>query len=209
MDVLRTFSLDFDPSKLACDRDLVNNALNLKGGCNGTPQEVTTAVRRTERLQLRCCPLLHPRSNHFKIQILVQNGKPRNAALELRIRRAEQPPKVPEASDRRTRMKVDRRLTEHNPNVFYELAIRHAKRKAVVLLIQKGQRIPFDVAPNRVIHYDTADWNSPGQCVNELKQQIEAVLKDPLAAYNPISAAIDFLALRGSSDPFKQIVAEL
>jgi hypothetical protein len=106
-------------------------------------------------------------------------------------------------------MKVDRRLTEHNPNVFYELAIRHAKRKAVVLLIQKGQRIPFDVAPNRVIHYDTADWNSPGQCVNELKQQIEAVLKDPLAAYNPISAAIDFLALRGSSDPFKQIVAEL
>ena len=106
-------------------------------------------------------------------------------------------------------MKVDRRLTEHNPNVFYELAIRHAKRKAVVLLIQKGQRIPFDVAPNRVIHYDTADWNSPGQCVNELKQQIEAVLKDPLAAYNPISAAIDFLALRGSSDPFKQIVAEI
>src|ERR1035438_4976811 len=116
VDVLRTFCFDLDPSKLACDQDLVNDVLNLKGGCNGTPQEVTAAVRRTERLQLRRYPLLHPRSNNFKIQILVQNGKPRNASLELRVWRAEQPPKVPEASDRKTRMKVDRCRVSHRWN---------------------------------------------------------------------------------------------
>jgi len=29
-------------------------------------------------------------------------------------------------------------LTDHNPNVFYELALRHAFRKPVIQIIQKG-----------------------------------------------------------------------
>ena len=36
-------------------------------------------------------------------------------------------------------------LSEHNPNVFYELAVRHALKKPIVQLIQAGQKIPFDV----------------------------------------------------------------
>src|ERR1039457_4939766 len=43
-------------------------------------------------------------------------------------------------------------LTDHNPNVFYELAVRHVVRKQLILLIERGQSIPFDVAPNRVIY---------------------------------------------------------
>lgn len=100
-------------------------------------------------------------------------------------------------------------LTDHNPNVFYELAVRHAKRAPIVLLIEKGQPIPFDLIPNRVIHYDLNDWNSPRRCVEELHQQIEAVLQDPASAYNPISAAIDLANLSASSDPLGQIVATL
>jgi hypothetical protein len=34
-------------------------------------------------------------------------------------------------------------LTGHNANVFYELAIRHAIRKPVLQLIQKGEQIPL------------------------------------------------------------------
>src|SRR5688500_15553907 len=34
-------------------------------------------------------------------------------------------------------------LTERNPNVFYELALRHAIRKPLVQLIKKGESIPF------------------------------------------------------------------
>src|SRR3954464_14465268 len=36
-------------------------------------------------------------------------------------------------------------LTDHNPNVMYELAIRHAAQKPFVQLIDKNQTIPFDV----------------------------------------------------------------
>ena len=34
-------------------------------------------------------------------------------------------------------------LTERNPNVFYELAIRHAIRKPIIQIIRKGENIPF------------------------------------------------------------------
>jgi hypothetical protein len=40
---------------------------------------------------------------------------------------------------------------EPNPNVMYELGIRHALDMPVVMLAWKGQRLPFDVAHQRVI----------------------------------------------------------
>ena len=45
-------------------------------------------------------------------------------------------------------------LTKRNPNVFYELAVRHAVGKPVILLGEFGDDIPFDVAAQRVIFYD-------------------------------------------------------
>jgi hypothetical protein len=36
-------------------------------------------------------------------------------------------------------------LSDPNPNVFYELAIRQAIGKPLVQIIQKDEKIPFDV----------------------------------------------------------------
>lgn len=45
-------------------------------------------------------------------------------------------------------------LTGINPNVFYELGIRHVFSKSgTVLIISKGETIPFDNASHRVIQY--------------------------------------------------------
>ena len=43
-------------------------------------------------------------------------------------------------------------LTDHNPNVFYELALRHAFGKPVIPIIKEGQRIPFDNNQVRTKH---------------------------------------------------------
>ena len=45
-------------------------------------------------------------------------------------------------------------LTDHNPNVFYELAVRDTMSLPVIRVIKTGQRIPFDVADLRTIQID-------------------------------------------------------
>ena len=47
-------------------------------------------------------------------------------------------------------------LSYHNPNVFYELAIRHMLRKPVVQLMRGVDKIPFDVNQVRTITVDTS-----------------------------------------------------
>lgn len=45
-------------------------------------------------------------------------------------------------------------LTDHNANVWYELGIRHALRIGTVMLIEEGQRIPFDISAYGVLTYE-------------------------------------------------------
>lgn len=44
-------------------------------------------------------------------------------------------------------------LTGHNPNVFYELAVRHATGKPYIQIIKSNESIPFDVSDFRTVRY--------------------------------------------------------
>ncbi|MCJ7511054.1 MAG: hypothetical protein MUP14_09255 [Dehalococcoidia bacterium] len=100
-------------------------------------------------------------------------------------------------------------LTDWNPNVFYELAVRHAVRKPVVQIIQAGQRIPFDVAGTRTIELDHRDLDSADRCRGEIARQIRAVEKDVSQVDTPISVAIDLQSLRRSENPLEKSNAEI
>jgi hypothetical protein len=45
-------------------------------------------------------------------------------------------------------------LTGHNPNVFYEVAVAEAAARPLILLIDTGSEIPFDISTRRVLQYD-------------------------------------------------------
>lgn len=100
-------------------------------------------------------------------------------------------------------------LTGMNANVYYELAVRHAIKKAVVQIIHQGDKIPFDVSMTRTISFDYRDLDSVAYCKEELKKQIENVEKDPSKVDSPISAAIDLQTLSRSDNILEKTNAEI
>lgn len=66
-------------------------------------------------------------------------------------------------------------LTGGNPNVFYELALRHAVNKPYIQLIEENQIIPFDVSVVRTIKYNLGDLDAVERTKAELSKQIEMI----------------------------------
>jgi hypothetical protein len=81
-------------------------------------------------------------------------------------------------------------LSYHNPNVFYEMAIRHATRLPVVQICRKSDRLPFDVNQVRTITIDTSDIYTLVPRLetyrSEIATQVRAAL-DGQSTSNPIS----------------------
>jgi hypothetical protein len=68
-------------------------------------------------------------------------------------------------------------LTGGNPNVYYELALRHMFAKPVVHVIERGEKAPFDVSPMRYVEYDLKDPDVLDAAREELLRQVEAMEK--------------------------------
>jgi len=98
-------------------------------------------------------------------------------------------------------------LTDHDANVFYELAIRHASQRPVVQLIASAQRPPFDLADMRTIHLDIHDLDSAEDARRQLEDQIErANTSSPVDT--PIASAKAMKTLWESQEPAAPVLAE-
>ncbi|TCP59355.1 hypothetical protein EV586_101571 [Tumebacillus sp. BK434] len=73
-------------------------------------------------------------------------------------------------------------LTGLNPNVMYELAIRHAARRPVVIICDRTEtpRLPFDIVEERTIFYSNDMMG-----VVELKAQFEKMVKHAVEDQEP------------------------
>ncbi len=87
-------------------------------------------------------------------------------------------------------------ITTLNPNVFYELGIRHALRKGVTVLIKKADSsIPFNIQGMRVINYDYSSVDSYARTREQIQRFVaNGIMKDH--PDSPVLAALPGLQVK-------------
>ena len=100
-------------------------------------------------------------------------------------------------------------LTGHNPNVFYELAVRHMLARPTITLIAQKDSLPFDVIQNRTIKIDHNDLDSVDKAKQQLQEAIQATERNPTAQDNPVSFAVELARLSSSENPEDQSTATM
>jgi nucleoside 2-deoxyribosyltransferase len=108
-------------------------------------------------------------------------------------------------------------LSGQNPNVFYELAVRHATGKPYIQLIDDSADIPFDVSDIRTIQYGL-EVAEADETVDEIQSMLEEIeeLEEPDEEgdgenifENPISQSARFRSIWDSQEPIDEDFAEV
>lgn len=99
-------------------------------------------------------------------------------------------------------------LTEGNPNVYYELAIRHALPKPFVQLIKKGEKLRFDLKDLRTVEVGL-DIKEATDAIKLLHDYIVEAEKRGDKVVTPITQVSRIEMLQRSGDTQKQILGEL
>ncbi len=88
-------------------------------------------------------------------------------------------------------------LTDLNPNVFYELGVRHALRSGTILIALKGTKPPFDVGDLRVVSYEDRVGGEK-EAIPQIQEMLSSLLADQRELDSPVLLAIPDLAELGS-----------
>lgn len=93
-------------------------------------------------------------------------------------------------------------LSLHNPNVFYELSLRHAQNKPTIHIIRECDKIPFDINTFRTITIDDSSIYTLLPQLESYKAQLSSQVRKlrdcPEEFENPISAYLNAEKIRAT-----------
>lgn len=99
-------------------------------------------------------------------------------------------------------------LTGSNPNVFYELAIRHTYRKPAIQIIKDEIIIPFDISNMRTISYDMS-LSGADRAKKEIFSMISSIERGE-NIHNPVSEVSTLLNIsENSSEENAEVLSTL
>ncbi|MEO8150775.1 MAG: hypothetical protein ABI723_24290 [Bacteroidia bacterium] len=94
-------------------------------------------------------------------------------------------------------------LSLNNPNVYYEMGVRHVMSShGTVLICRKGTTLPFDIALSRVIFYDFDGANLDWEESEKVKSQITECLRDSLKGQldSPVHGLLEVVMRQEKTD---------
>ena len=100
-------------------------------------------------------------------------------------------------------------LSELNPNVFYEIGIRHTMGRPIVHIASVGTNLPFDTTNQRTIFFDKRDWSSIEQARSELRRHAQRSIEPDYQVTNPVIHALNVAEIGRSDDPQAEVLTAI
>ncbi|MBL8131762.1 MAG: hypothetical protein JNL42_07880 [Anaerolineae bacterium] len=101
-------------------------------------------------------------------------------------------------------------LSEGNPNVFWELGVRHVLAKSgTVTIIDENHNIPFDLGQYRTIKYSTSNLGSISEVVLQIADAIRKRLADVNRSDNAVHDVVPSLPVRFAPSEAGSEIAQL
>jgi uncharacterized SAM-dependent methyltransferase len=97
-------------------------------------------------------------------------------------------------------------LTEANPNVYYELAVRHTAQLPTVLICQEGEKLPFDISQMRTIFFDYKSLKSAADCKEQIIDHLRQAINGEVES--PIATSVSVQKLEQGTDP-ERVLAQV
>jgi len=98
-------------------------------------------------------------------------------------------------------------LTGTNPNVYYEMAIRHTAQLPTVLIAQEGEKLPFDIAQMRTIFFDHRSLKSAADCTASIVRHLQEALAGEVDS--PVTASVSLQRLEQQGSPESRVLAQV
>lgn len=93
-------------------------------------------------------------------------------------------------------------LTDNNPNVYYELAIRHCAHKPVVLISETA--LPFDLVSERTIFFSSSDLSRVDNCKRKIVDHFTSAFRGD-SQDSPVQRTVDLNSLRAGNTMERQV----
>ena len=99
-------------------------------------------------------------------------------------------------------------LTGGNPNVYYELALRHGAKKPVIQIKEASESLPFDIVGTRTIDLDFRFVDSMNKCKEEIIKQIQEIENNPEEVDTPIKITEQAKQIGSMISTLKKLTSE-
>jgi hypothetical protein len=100
-------------------------------------------------------------------------------------------------------------LTGLNPNVIYELSVRHTLNRPAVQMMDASQKLPFDLYGERTIFFKHDDVASLERAKSDLRRFVRETEREGFKSTSPVSRSIDIANLHAQSTGLADAIASV